>query len=511
MDTRRSNKIKGSEKRRTLLSVKKNDTSFAGDLMRLFSGTGVASVVSLLATPVLTRLFSPEAFGISAFFTAIVVILSSLSCLRYEVTIVLPKDSEEASNLLGLSFIICILLALFLTLVAYFFTPLIADWADMPALGLLLYFLPLAVFLNGIYSSLSFWNTRTKHFSRLSISSVFEKVSSVTSKIMAGSLGYISGGVLIICDIMSKIVSTLILAVQFWQTDGRFFIYHFSLPSMWSVFKQYKKFPFFGIWSTLLAAGAWQLPVLLLGFFFSPLVAGLYVLGFHILQMPMYLFGSAIGKVFMQRAAEAYHDNELSPLVKTIFEKLVQVSLFPMLLLTIMADDLYTIAFGARWEEAGVYTQILSIWAFFWFLSGPFTSLFSILDKQEVQLKWNIFNFSIRLLSIMVGGYYGSALLAISLLGVSGTFIYGWKVFLTLHYSSVRWQYAALILIKYFCIFIPAGLFLVVLKILFASAWITLGGTVLMSGLYVLYIIKFIYPELLKLKRNLKKHDLKYS
>jgi len=480
----------------------KNQTSFVGDLTRLVSGTGVASLISLLAVPVLTRLFPPEAFGVAAFFTAIVVILSRLSCLRYEMTIVLPQEAKEAANLLGLSILICVLFALFLVPVAYIVTPLVASWVDMPALALFLWFVPLAVFISGIYMALSFWSTRTKHFARLSISSVLEEFFSAITKISGGFLGYIGGGMLIIGGIVGKTMATVILGGQIWRDEGRFFLHHVSFSSMWAGFKRYKKFPLFGSWSILLGVGAWQLPVLLLGVFFSPVVVGLYALGFRILQMPMYLIGNAIGKVFMQRAAEAHHNNELSFLVKKVFEKLVQIGLFPMLLLTIMADDLYIVAFGERWEEAGVYTQILSIWAFFWFLSGPFTSIFAILERQEAQLKWNICNFSIRLLSIVIGGYYGSALLAISLLGISGTLIYGAKVLLTLHFSSVKWQFAAGMLLKYTCIFLPAGLFLGMLKLIYANVWITLGGTVLMAGFYGLYLIYVIYPEFVKFKKE---------
>lgn len=45
-------------------------TSFAGDVMKLVSGTTFAQVVGVLASPLLTRLYAPEAFGASALFKA---------------------------------------------------------------------------------------------------------------------------------------------------------------------------------------------------------------------------------------------------------------------------------------------------------------------------------------------------------------------------------------------------------------------------------------------------------
>jgi EPS-associated MarR family transcriptional regulator len=38
-------------------------TTFKGDVLRLVSGTGLAQLIAILATPILTRLYAPEAFG----------------------------------------------------------------------------------------------------------------------------------------------------------------------------------------------------------------------------------------------------------------------------------------------------------------------------------------------------------------------------------------------------------------------------------------------------------------
>ena len=43
--------------------AKRKPTTFAGDVLKLVSGTTFAQALGILVTPLLTRLYSPEAFG----------------------------------------------------------------------------------------------------------------------------------------------------------------------------------------------------------------------------------------------------------------------------------------------------------------------------------------------------------------------------------------------------------------------------------------------------------------
>jgi len=192
--------------------------------------------------------------------------------------------------------------------------------------------------------------------------------------------------------------------------------------------RRYRKFPIFSSWAGILNTLSWQLPVLMFGMFFSPTVVGFYALGFRILQMPMSLVGSAIGQVFHQRAAEVYLQGSLAPLLEGLMKRLLMVILFPMLMLTVIGRDLYIVVFGQAWAEAGVYTQILSVWAIVWFVSSPLSTLYGVMGKQAQGLALQVAVFISRLVSIGVGAYYGSVTLSLILFSVSGFFVYGYMI-----------------------------------------------------------------------------------
>ena len=65
------------------LSTLRKKTSFGSDVLTLVSGTTFAQILTILATPILTRLYGPEDFGLLALFLSITGILGTIVCLRY--------------------------------------------------------------------------------------------------------------------------------------------------------------------------------------------------------------------------------------------------------------------------------------------------------------------------------------------------------------------------------------------------------------------------------------------
>jgi O-antigen/teichoic acid export membrane protein len=58
-----------------------HSTSFATDVLKLASGTTLTQIIVVLASPLLTRLYGPEAFGFLALFTSITSIIGVIACM----------------------------------------------------------------------------------------------------------------------------------------------------------------------------------------------------------------------------------------------------------------------------------------------------------------------------------------------------------------------------------------------------------------------------------------------
>ncbi|MBC2694682.1 MAG: oligosaccharide flippase family protein [Desulfobacteraceae bacterium] len=430
--------------------MSKSPSPFVSNVLKLTSGSIVAQGLGILAAPILTRLFAPEAFGVAALFASITGIIGVVACLRYELSIMLPKTDEEAANLLGVSAFFVLVVTGISVLVILFAGDRIARLLNSPDLSKYLWLVPPTVFVSGVFLALNYWNSRTKHFGRLSIARVVSSVATQITKLSAGFAGFVSGGVLIGTGILGQIVSTFVLGGQIWRDDRHLFKASIRWEKMITGLKRHKKFPIYNTWSAFLNTASQQLPTIMLAFYFSPKVVGFYALGKTVLSMPMNMVGGAVAQVFFQKASEVHNSTgNLSAVVEEVFNRLVSLGIFPILLLMLIGEDLFVIAFGARWAEAGVYMQILGLWIFFQFISSPISTLFAVLEKQHYGLLFNTVLFLTRAASLIIGGLIGDVKFTLFLFASTGVACYGFLCFWLISKAGLPVMRALYCIVKY--------------------------------------------------------------
>ena len=89
-----------------MLNKFKPKSEFTRNVLTLMTGTTIAQAIPIAISPILTRLYTPEDFGVFALYIGIVAILSVFATGKYELAIMMPKDNQEAFSILLLS--ICI-------------------------------------------------------------------------------------------------------------------------------------------------------------------------------------------------------------------------------------------------------------------------------------------------------------------------------------------------------------------------------------------------------------------
>ncbi|WP_343044902.1 oligosaccharide flippase family protein [Methanofollis tationis] len=462
-------------------------STFAGDIFKLVGGTAISQAIVILASPILTRMYGPEAFGLLSLFTSVTAIIAVIVCMRYEMAIMLPESDLEAANLLAG----CLLVTCLISGLTLFFAlngDLVAGMMNAPELARYLWLAAPSVFFSGVFLSLNSWNSRTKHFGRLSVATVASKVLATGTQLGAGAAGYATGGSLIAASVFGQIIATVALAGQIWREDRDIFS-GVRKKEIYLGFIRYKKFPLIDTWSALLNTLSWQLPVFLLAFYFSPVVVGWYALGMRMLQFPMSLIGKAISQVFFQRSAEFRSDERFPLFVTQVFRMLVVTGMFPILLVTVFGSDLFGVVFGETWTEAGLYAQILSIWAFVWFISSPLSTLYVVFEKQGFGLTFNLLNMISRLVSLVIGGVLGSPTMALALFALSGVFTYGYLCWKMLALARVPWSAVYAIVSKNLLLFMPVGIVLLSLKYWGLDPVVLVLVGSLSCVLYYLYLI----------------------
>jgi len=233
---------------------------------------------------------------------------------------------------------------------------------------------------------------------------------------------------------------------------------------------EYKNFPLYSSWSTLANTISPQVPTFLLAYYYSTSVVGYFSLANQVVNMPMGLLGAAIQQVFFQKISEVKNGNEpgdVKVIVREVYKKLILIGVFPMILLLILGEEIFTFAFGASWYISGVYMKILVPWIFLVFLSSPISTLYSVYDKQGVWFTFSMVLLISRVVALVIGGTYGgSPEFALGLFSFTGVLFWLWNNAYLLNLAGINKRESVEVLIKYTIIGSIVSIPLILLQVL---------------------------------------------
>ena len=465
-------------------------SGFVGNVLKLVSGSVSAQIISLATAPLIARLFAPAAFGTAGIFVSLIGVFSAVVGMRYELSIVLPKKDDEAINTGAVSLCFILLTTLIIAILVVVAGDPLLRLLKAPELHGYLWLAPIAVFLNGIFAALGYWNTRKKHFGRQTIAQIVAAVFFAVAQLGAGFSGYATGGTIIASTVLSIFVSTIVLGVPTWRDCGTLIIREVRVRRMFEAFKRYSGFPKYNSASAALNNLGWQLPTLFLSAFFSPSVVGQFAVGNKVLRVPVSLVGANIATVFFQHASEAHHRGDLRESVDYTFKYLIKIFAFPSLLLCLIGEDLFAVIFGNRWAEAGIYTQILSLYVLFWFLAVPLGLALNVLDKQALEMRLVATALIVRAAALWFGGMLGNARLTLSLFSAAGVVVYGYYFFVVLRNCGVSLSSITRLMGRQLITFLPAGILLGLLKWFHGYPLLVLAVAAILLTIYYSHLLR---------------------
>ncbi len=358
-------------------------SSYYRNVLTLITGSGLSQLILIGLTPILTRVFSPEEFGVYSTYLAIVIILAMIATGRFEIGILIPEEERDALGLFLAGFYLSIIFTIVLFLAAPFLVKL--AWVKQllgPGLIEYYYLLPIGILLHAMLVLVSYLANRSKHYRQLSEGRIVGSSSNGLLSLALGFAGYTAVGLL-----FSKLISLLL---ESWFTGRKLWskVKHAVQNIGWTEIKkliqQYRNLPLFSTPEGLLNNGFRQMPVLVLTAIYAPELAGFYGLAVSVLSKPLGTISTAFGQVFFQRAAqEAKNVSKLQRLFRNDLFFLFGIAVLPSLVLMIWAPPIFAFVFGEEWRTAGVYTTWLMPLLFLTFLKTPFSCMVDI--KNRIQ------------------------------------------------------------------------------------------------------------------------------
>lgn len=447
--------------------------SFTRNAFTVFGGNSVVLLSQLLLTPLIARIYGPEAYGIYGLFMALVLNLASFADLGYSMAYVLPKEHDRFMHLFRLNFSLLILLVLLTIIPALLHTRLYALVPGWAPLGASILLVPVSLFGYSMAVFFTQWLTRERAFKASVIIGSSTTVSLRLFNLGYGLLRKGSSHGLIVGDVVVNGLATVVYWVTMRRHGIKELFRGWSWRHMRELAVEYKRYPmliFPEKWVTLLGM---QLPVFLL--IADPVVVGQFALSGSLLMIPLRLLGYSFSTVFIQKAAETVDTDPalLGRITRGLYERLFWVGLVPFTAMVFFSDVVFSFVLGEAWHDAGVITAYMGLFFFFRLMSEPMVTLFYAQRREHLMLIFQslltVARLAVMLPLLHLGYGSGMAILGFSVVSALAYLVLGYMLLHAATERAARLTLRSLLITTLAC-----GLFALVRFAVLGNWWPTL-------------------------------------
>lgn len=342
----------------------------------LIGGTALAQIFTFAISPILTRLYSPESFGLLGTVLAASSIIAASSHLRLNLAIAQAKKINESILVLKtaiiLSLIICFISSLFIYCGSLFF-----NGNYTLAIVALIFILS---FSNSLIDIFNYWQSYKGQHKLSARNAVVRSFSTGIPQIV---FGFFNSFGLVFGVILGSIVSLILFLREFIQAQKKSKI-NISKKRIIFILNKYKDFPLYSMPQGLIASLSLNSVPIILGAKFGIAVAGQYWLAYRILLAPIALIGGAYRQVlhplFSSKSLRLKDKKKICD-KHTIF---LLVSIIPLISFSLLfLEEIFIRIFGAEWILAGQFAGFLIICFSLDIVKVPIYSLATAIGFQK--------------------------------------------------------------------------------------------------------------------------------
>lgn len=387
------------------------------------TGAAGAQAITVAFTPLITRLYGPEAFGILGTFVSVLSLVTPVAAFTYPIAIVLPKSDQDAMALARISAALAFMAAAFLSLLVLLCGKEIVHFLNLESINDFLYLIPLAMLLSAFYQIFQQWVIRQRKFKISAKAALIQALSLNSAKV---SIGWFLpfGGALIVISTMGYALHALLLylGAKKRKIPSDFLKEKMTVSDIKDIALKYKDFPMFRAPQAFVNALSHSLPVLMLASFLGPSAAGFYTLSKSVMTMPITLLSKSVGDVFYPRITKAEQEGEnVYELMLKATIMLAALGVAPFMTVFLFGPTLFSFVFGNEWSTAGNYASWISLWLFGGFVNRPCVVAIPVLGLLSHFLIYEVVSLLVRAISLFIGlVLYGDGVTAVAIFSLSG-------------------------------------------------------------------------------------------
>lgn len=398
---------------------------FVRNVLIITTGTAGAQIITMFASPFITRIYGPDMMGVMGTFTSLTRILIPIAALTYPIAIVLPSKSEDAKGIARLSLIITAMISTLSFLVIILFNKNLVDIFNLTEIKSYIYLIPLVVLLAGIIQVMEQWFIRTKQFSISAKATFYQSLIVNSGKLGIGLIYPIASTLVVITAVGDGIKAFIMFFLTKEKKQTHNEKKNKNKNSTKDLAKKYNDFPLYRAPQEFFNAMSDGVPTLMLASLFGSVSAGFYTIGRTVLRIPVQLVGKSVGDVFYPHIAEAANEGkDVSALLKRATITLGIIGIIPFGIIILFGPTIFNVVFGSEWNMAGEYARWIALWSYTSLLNRPSVRSLPVLHAQRFHLIYTIIMLITRILALVLGFViFHSDIVAISFFAVIGALL----------------------------------------------------------------------------------------
>jgi O-antigen/teichoic acid export membrane protein len=381
---------------------------FSTNVIFMLAGTVLGQAASVLLSPALTRLYTPDQFGYLSVYTAALTILGVIAALGFELAIPIAASEAELANLVAASAGALVGTTGLLSLIMWLAPDRLLTQLWVGSLASYRCLLPIGFACVGGYYVMVAAATRVNAFRQIAWTRISQGLSGPISQIALGLLGAGAPG--------------LAIGFVIGQSSGTFLLFSrviLKSPSLraalsWrgvtDVVRRYARFPLFASWSRILdMAGSGPILFLVFSTCYSSEIAGYMFLTERVIARPLLMVSTSLLQVFTGEAGRAVQTDP-TRLKRRFWQVVPRQFLLAaswIIVANLVAGWAFPVLFGHQWAASIPYLRALSVAYLAQAVLHPVSSALQIMERQVLAAVWQAGRLVLVLASVMVAWRLG--------------------------------------------------------------------------------------------------------
>jgi O-antigen/teichoic acid export membrane protein len=393
-------------------------SEFWSSVAKLSAGQIIGQTITLLATLVLSRIYSSADYGSYGIIASTATIIISIIDLAIDSSIMVAKTDDDSRRIFTVSFLIQTTLLCVVCLGMIIISPYKMFFTTTFSYNLSVFLMALYIISNSLYSKMRIYVNRLKKNNILFWNSIINAGCTVLVSIPLGLLNFGFIGLL-----STSILAGLLSFFQMLRADNPF-----KKINGWGEIKQTiiesKNYILYQYPSNVMGNTAANIPNQMLYNSFGDAMLGQYSMCNKIFSMPLKLIATPIQTVYFRTVAQSPNENEkISDFTFGFIKKMMYIAIFPIVLVMTFGENIFSFLLGNQWDEAGLIAAIMCPYFFFYFCYSCITYLRVAIGKQKVNLVTTIIQILSMIIALIFALKIDNTMVVITIFAVVNTLL----------------------------------------------------------------------------------------